>query len=127
MAKRPLKNDRSAISDSRVLAYFEGLSENQKTALTAIREYILQLLPTAIETMKYNMPTYVLDGKPVCGILANKKHIGFYPYSGSVLNQLPRIYENYVTTKGAWHIPYEIELPKSDIELVINHKLHQGS
>ena len=124
MAKRPLKNDRTAITDYAVVKYFDDLPESQSRALLELRRHILTLLPTADEIIKYNMPTYVVDGKPICGILANKKHIGFYPYSGSVLNQLPQISENYVTTKGAWHIPYDMPLPKSDIDLVINFKLN---
>ncbi len=126
MPKRPIKNDTTPIQDLAVLEYFNGLPENQRETLLAVRQEILLLIPDALEVIKYNMPTYVLDGTPVCGILANKKHIGFYPYSGSVLNRLPQIFENYVTTKGAWHIPYDIPLPKSDIEVVINHKIRSS-
>lgn len=123
MVKRPLKSDKTSINDPAVLDYFEGLIENQRDALLKVRNFIFQQIPDATETIKYNMPTYLLNGKPICGILANKKHIGFYPYSGSVLNQLPQIHENYVTTKGAWHIPYESPLPKADIKLVIERKI----
>lgn len=106
-----------------VRSYYQQLPSNQADELLQLRAQILKLLPTAVEVMKYAMPTFTVDGKAICGVLANKKHIGFYPYSGQILKTLPEIMENYVTTDGAWHIPYGHKLPVKHLKSVISAKL----
>ncbi|MEY3408233.1 MAG: hypothetical protein RL038_1294 [Actinomycetota bacterium] len=123
MAKRPLNNDKSFFNDEKVANYFHQLSGFQLSEMLAIRDVILKLLPNAVESIKYQMPTYSIGGKAVCGILANKKHIGYYPYSGSILSELPEITQNYTTTPAAWHIPYGAAVPSKEIKAAIDLKL----
>jgi uncharacterized protein YdhG (YjbR/CyaY superfamily) len=106
-----------------VRAYYASVPSTQSDELLVLRAQILKLLPTANEVIKYSMPTFVVDGVAICGILANKKHIGFYPYSGQILRNLPEITSNYTTTDGAWHIPYGHKLPTKHLKLVISAKL----
>lgn len=105
--------------------YYMALPSAQSEELLVLRDQILKLLPTATEVMKYSMPTFVVDEVAICGILANKKHIGFYPYSGQVLRTLPEILENYSTTDGAWHIPYGKKTSNTHLKLVIKTRLDE--
>jgi uncharacterized protein YdhG (YjbR/CyaY superfamily) len=88
-----------------------------------MRRRILEVIPTAAEVMKYGMPTFVVDGTPVAGLLANKNHIGFYPYSGSVLSRFPEIIGRYVHTKAALHIPIGSPLPKKFVAQLIKSRV----
>lgn len=65
------------------------------------------------------IPNLVAGYYEVAGLKANKNHVGYYPYSGSVLSQFPEITEKYKTTKGALHIPLGMPLPKSEVKKLI--------
>jgi uncharacterized protein YdhG (YjbR/CyaY superfamily) len=103
--------------------HFYQLDEKRKLELLALRDAILNFLPEAEEVLKYGMPTFVLWGKPICGILANKNHLSLYPYSGQVLRKLPEITSKYETTEGSWHIPYGKAISKKHLGQVINERL----
>jgi uncharacterized protein YdhG (YjbR/CyaY superfamily) len=88
-----------------------------------MRRRILEVIPTASEMMKYGMPTFLVDGTPIVGLLANKNHIGFYPYSGSVLSRFPEITDRYSHTKAALHIPIGEPLPRKYVSQLIKAKI----
>ncbi len=106
-----------------VSAYYSQQSGIHLETLLEMRTRILRVVPDATEIMKYGMPTFVSDGIEVCGLLANKAHIGYYPYSGSVLERFPEITEGMKMTKGALHIPLGKPLPVSAIRTLIRAKL----
>lgn len=102
-----------------VKPYYDAQSGVHLETLLEMRTRILAVVPDAVEVMKYSMPTFVVDGEPVCGLLANKKHIGYYPYAGSVLDKFPEVREKYTTTPGAVHVPLGKPLPKALITKLI--------
>jgi uncharacterized protein YdhG (YjbR/CyaY superfamily) len=103
--------------------HYSQLDKKRKSELLALRDAVLNFLPDAEEIIKYGMPTFVLWGKPICGILANKNHLSFYPYSGQVLRKIPEISGSYETTDGSWHIPYGKKISKTHLGLVITARL----
>ena len=102
-----------------VRPYYDAQSGVHRETLLEMRKRILDVVPDAVEVIKYSMPTFIVDGQPVCGLLANKKHIGYYPFAGSVLGQFPDIREKYKTTPGALHVPLGEPLPKTLITTLI--------
>jgi uncharacterized protein YdhG (YjbR/CyaY superfamily) len=58
--------------------YIAAFPDDIQTTLQKIRATIRAAAPDARETIKYNMPAYVLDGFLV-SFAAYKKHIGLYP------------------------------------------------
>jgi uncharacterized protein YdhG (YjbR/CyaY superfamily) len=88
-----------------VSPYYVAVDEARRETLLEMRARILQVIPKATEDMKYAMPTFFIDGEAICGLTANKGHIGFYPYSGSVISKFPEVEMKYKTTKGALHVP----------------------
>lgn len=109
-----------------VAAYYAPLTDPHRDTILTMRDRILDVVPDADEVIKYSMPTFVVDGIPVCGLLANKKHIGYYPYSGSVLPQFPDLLEKYGGTKGALHVPLGTPLPKSTVRKLIRARQALG-
>ena len=102
-----------------VAAYYRDAPSPQRETLLAMRERILKIVPTATEVMKYAMPTFVVDGTPVCGVMAHTKHVGYYPFSGSTLAALPEITAKYGGTKSALHVPIDKPLPLTVIRTLI--------
>ncbi len=106
-----------------VAGYYNVQTSPHKELLLEMRKRILEIAPSAEEVMKYSMPTFVLDGIEIAGLKANKNHIGYYPYSGSIVSQFPDLCEKYKTTKGALHIPLAGPLLKSEIKKLINARI----
>lgn len=91
-----------------------------------MRTRILEIFPDADEIMKYGMPTFVIDGIAFAGLLANKKHIGYYPYSGSILKNFPELESKYITTKGSLHIPINKPMLKSEVKKLTKARVALG-
>ena len=64
--------------------YISAFPEEVQLMLQAIREVIIQSAPGAMETIKYAMPTFVLNGNLV-HFAGYKKHIGFYPAPAGIV------------------------------------------
>ncbi len=56
-----------------VPAYLDSLPDDRRNALIIVRELIITIWPRVKEQMLNDMPTYQLDGVPLC-MLANQKH-----------------------------------------------------
>jgi uncharacterized protein YdhG (YjbR/CyaY superfamily) len=106
-----------------VASYYSGAPFSHKATLLEMRNRILEVIPGAEEIIKYKMPTFVVDGDAVVGLMVHKNHIGFYPYSGSIIQMFPNIESKYRTTKGALHIPIEKPMLKSEVKALIKARL----
>ena len=62
-----------------VESYIAALPDGAGAVFAAVRETIVRHLPDAQETIKYGMPSWHLDGRPVIYAAAWKHHIGLYP------------------------------------------------
>jgi uncharacterized protein YdhG (YjbR/CyaY superfamily) len=91
-----------------------------------MRERILQIVPQAEEVISYGMPAFKVDGKIVAGLLANKKHVGYYPFSGSVLHLFEKELVAFSITKSAIHVPVDKPLSKTLIRKLIKARVAQS-
>ena len=84
-----------------------------------MRKRILEIVPGAEEVVSYGMPAFKVGGKIVAGLLANKKHVGYYPFSGSILHLFPDELAKFSTTKSALHVPVDKPLTKTLLRKLI--------
>jgi uncharacterized protein YdhG (YjbR/CyaY superfamily) len=80
-------------------------------------------MPNATEGIKYGIPTFFLEGEAICGIMAHKKHIGFYPYSGSILRMFPELEGTYEMSQGALRLVPGEPLPKALLRKLIKARI----
>ena len=104
--------------------YYSG-SELHTQTMLEMRKRILLVIPQAEEIVSYGMPAFRVEGNVLAGILANKKHIGYYPFSGSILHLFTQELSQYTTTKSAIHIPLGKPLPKTLISKLIKARISQ--
>lgn len=104
--------------------YATAPSPHRETMLE-MRDRILEVVPTAEEIVSYGMPAFKVDDVIVAGLLANKKHVGYYPFSGSILHLFPDELAKYSTTKSAIHIPIDKPLTKGLIKKLIKARINQ--
>ena len=107
-------------------SYYNAQKGAHKELMLEMRQRILQVVPKADEVIKYNMPTFVLGSVVIAGLKSNKNHIGYYPYSGSVISQFPELGQKYVTTLGSIHIPLGQPLLKSEVKKLVKARLGLG-
>ena len=102
--------------------YATAPSPHRETMLE-MRDRILEIIPQAEEVVSYGMPAFKVEGTVVAGLLANKNHVGYYPFSGSILVNFPEELAKYKTTKSAIHVPVEKPLSKTLLCKLIRARL----
>jgi uncharacterized protein YdhG (YjbR/CyaY superfamily) len=103
--------------------YMSAPSPHRETMLE-MRNRILEIIPDAEEVVSYGMPAFKLDGQVLAGLLANKKHVGYYPFSGSILHLFPEELAKFSTTKSAIHVPVDRPLAKGLIKKLIKARIN---
>ena len=106
-----------------VAHYYSQLSGDHSSCMKEMRTRILKVIPKAQEIMKYGMPTFVVAGNEIAGLMSHKNHIGYYPYSGSVIKDFPELSKKYKTSKGAVQIPLGEVLAQSTINKLIRARM----
>lgn len=104
--------------------YRNAPSPQRETMLT-MRKAILEIIPKAEEVISYGMPAFKVNGNVVAGLLCNKNHVGYYPFSGSVLKLFPNELRRYKTTKSALHVPVDKPLAKTLLKKLIRARISQ--
>lgn len=108
-----------------ITSYIASAPEESQKKLSEIRKIIQKLVPKAEECISYSMPAFKIEGKPFVGFAGYKKHIGFYPWSGTFLNAYQKELKNYVTTKGAVQFPIDQPFPRALIKKLVKDRLKQ--
>jgi uncharacterized protein YdhG (YjbR/CyaY superfamily) len=108
-----------------VTAHLKAFPMEQRKILELLRDQIAAELPTAKQVIKYGIPTFVVDGKPIIGFSGYKKHNSIFPYSGSVTSKLKVELANYDQTKGSIHFSIDKPFPRSLLKKVLKAKFLQ--
>ncbi len=92
--------------------------------LTRLCTQLRDLLPTATETISYDMPAFRLpNGKVAAGFAFFGKNCGYYPHSGGVIPQLGALLDGYKTTKGGIAFPPDAPLPRRIVSALVRTRL----
>jgi uncharacterized protein YdhG (YjbR/CyaY superfamily) len=105
--------------------YLNGLPDDQRTALQQLRQQVLSIVPNAQEVMSYGMPGYRVDGTVVAGFAGFRKHLSYFPHSGSVLAEVADQVKSYQQTKSSLHFSAKIGLPTELVKLLIHTRVEQ--
>ena len=97
----------------------------QKAILQNLREMIAAELPTSTETIKYGIPTFVIEGIGIIGYDGYKKHNSLFPYSGSTASLLKAELAQYEQTKGSIHFAIDKRFPKPLLKKIIKVRIQQ--
>jgi len=109
-----------------VAKHYQNAPSPQRETMLEMRKRILEIVPKAEEVVSYGMPAFKVDGKIVAGLLANKKHVGYYPFSGSILYLFPDELAKFSTTKSALHVPIDKPLTKALLNKLIKARIREG-
>lgn len=102
--------------------YIAGQPVEVQLVLEEIRTAVKKKVPEAEEAIKYNMPTFVLNGKNLVHFSAFKSHIGFYP-APTAHPEYVKDLEGYKTGKGSIQFPLDEPMPLKLIAKIIDWQM----
>jgi uncharacterized protein YdhG (YjbR/CyaY superfamily) len=100
--------------------YIDGFPDNVQSALKKIRAIIHEIAPDAKEVIRYQIPTFVLNGNLV-HFAAYKNHIGFYP-APSGIEAFRNELADYETAKGTVKFPLNKPIPYELIAQIVEFR-----
>lgn len=98
--------------------YIADLPRDVREILQKIRKTIKRAAPDAEEAIRYNMPTFNLNGHYLIYFAAYKKHIGMYPIPPGDAKFNTEI-AAYQTGKGTLQFPLERPIPYKLITKIV--------
>jgi uncharacterized protein YdhG (YjbR/CyaY superfamily) len=104
--------------------YIAGFPKDVQDILQKIRGIIRKAAPDAEEAIKYQIPTFVLNGNLV-HFAAFQKHIGFYP-TPSGIDQFKDELSVYKSAKGSVQFPLDAPIPFSLITKIVKIRVKEA-
>jgi uncharacterized protein YdhG (YjbR/CyaY superfamily) len=104
--------------------YIAGFPAEIQEILQKVRATIRQAAPGAEETIKYQMPTFTLQGNLV-HFAAFKKHIGFYPVPSGI-ERFKQELSAYEGGKGSVQFPLDRPIPYDLIGEIVRFRVEEN-
>lgn len=98
--------------------YLENLAPTQRAALERVRNKIKELVPDAVETISYAMPTFKFMGKNMIHFAAFKNHMSIFP-TDEPIDQLKEKLKDFRTAKGTIQFTESNPVPDNLLEEII--------
>ena len=73
----------------------------ERSELQRLHRLITGHMPGVGQATSYSMPCYTYRGVPLAAVILRRKHIAWYPFSGSVLSELAGEISGYSHSAGA--------------------------
>ena len=103
--------------------YIAGFPQAVREVLEKIRTAVKKAAPGAEETIKYQIPTFVLNENLV-HFGAFKNHIGFYP-TPSAIEEFKDELSAYDGAKGSVQFPFDKPMPLSLISKIVKFRVKE--
>ena len=104
--------------------YIESFPNDVQKILKRIRQTIRKVAPGAEEAIKYQMPTFVLNGNLI-HFAAYKNHIGLYPAPMGI-EKFKRELAVYKGGKGSVQFPLDKPIPFDLISRIVKFRVKQN-
>jgi len=104
--------------------YIAGFPADVQVILQQIRATIRKAAPDAEEALKYQIPTFVLNGNLV-HFGGFKQHIGFYP-TPSGIEEFKEELSAYEGAKGSVQFPLDQPMPLSLISKIVKFRVKEN-
>ncbi len=105
-------------------AYIASFPRDVQVVLQKIRGIIKKAAPEAEEAIKYQIPTFVLNGNLV-HFAAFPQHIGFYP-TPSGIERFKDALSGYSSGKGSVQFPLDSPIPYGLITKIVKFRVSEN-
>ena len=114
---------KSVQSPKNIDEYIAGFSLDVQNILEQIRAVIREAAPDAEETIKYQIPTFVLQ-ENIVHFAAFKNHVGFYP-TPSGIEEFKDELSSYESAKGSVRFPIDKPMPLELIRKIVMFRVKE--
>jgi uncharacterized protein YdhG (YjbR/CyaY superfamily) len=104
--------------------YIAGFPQDIQKLLERVRATIREAAPEATEAIKYQIPTFILNGNLV-HFAAFKNHIGFYPAPQGI-EEFKDELSAYKGAKGSVQFPYDQPIPFDLISRIVKFRVEKN-
>jgi uncharacterized protein YdhG (YjbR/CyaY superfamily) len=94
-------------------AYLAGQPAEVRAALVKVRAVMRRALPKSVETIKYNMPAYLVDGRAVASFAGWKDHYALYFVSSALFDAIRKDLGDRDASKGIIRFNLDEPVPES--------------
>ena len=98
--------------------YIGTFPDDIQSRLESMRQIIKSVIPSAIETISYQIPTFKINNKNIVHFSAYKKHIGLYP-GPSAIEHFKEELSQYKWSKGAVQFPLDNPIPSELVKKIV--------
>jgi uncharacterized protein YdhG (YjbR/CyaY superfamily) len=105
-------------------AYIAGFPDDVQAILQKVRTTIRKAAPGAQEAIRYQIPTFVLNGNLV-HFAAFQHHIGFYP-APSAIQKFAKELSAYKGAKGSVRFPLDQPIPYALIRDIVKFRIAEN-
>ncbi len=109
---------------STIDVYIASFPDDVQGILETMRRTIKKAAPTAEETIRYQMPTFKLNGKNLVHFAAFKHHIGFYP-TPSGITAFQKELSIYKQGKGSVQFPLDKPMPYDLVKRIVLFRVNE--
>lgn len=105
--------------------YISRFPKSTQVILEKVRSTIREAAPEAQEAIKYDIPTFVLNGNLV-HFAAYEKHLGFYP-TPSGIERFKQDLAEYKFAKGSVQFPLDSPIPCALIKKMVKFRVQENT
>ncbi|HMH42872.1 MAG TPA: DUF1801 domain-containing protein [Pyrinomonadaceae bacterium] len=115
------KRVRSASAND-VDRYIGSLPEESRTALESLRKVVRAIVPDAVETISYGMPTFKLNNRMLVSYAGFKDHCSFFPGAAPIETHKDEL-KNFPTSKGTIRFTPERPLSAALVKKLVKTRI----
>lgn len=86
--------------------YLASLPSDQREVVEEIERRVMLVTPSADRVMRYDMPTWQVEGVSLVHVAAWKQHVSLYPVPPAGDSDLDAAIAPYAGAKGTLKLPY---------------------
>ena len=106
--------------------YISSFPPEVQTILQTLRQTLNEAVPDAVETIRYQMPTLMLNGVALIYFAAWKKHISLYPYTTEMEAAFSEAAAYKTSGKGTIQFPLAQPLPLALIRKIVALRVEEN-
>ena len=106
-------------------AYLQNLESGRRTALEELRSLLFEVVPDAVETIRYGMPAYEHHGRQLC-LFASQKHYMSLYLDTEIVEKHQEELKGLSVGKSCIRFKKFEALPRETIEMMLKEAVQSG-
>ena len=105
--------------------YLAEVPLEARATLEQLRKTIKAVVPSAVEVISYQIPTFKLDGRMLVSYAAFKDHCSFFPGAAPIKAHEDEL-KSYQTSKGTIRFPTSKPLPATLVRKLVKTRIKEN-